>query len=415
MSLASRINGALDREAALTLLKGAVRRESVTGNEANFVSFLNEQMSARNLAPVVEDFLPGRPNIHGQRAGSGDGRRLLFIGHTDTVRAGDWAERWKGTGREDPFGAVSDGGAIWGRGVTDLKGGIAASLAALDTLDRAGIRLKGDLAFAFVGDEESGEEGTGVSAGVAHWSAGVLSGRAPRPDFAIYVEPTGLDVYAAQIGFFIADVTVHGTSAYFGYPEQGVDALRAGYDLLTAIWELDRRLRAQPAHDLTGPTGLLVTQFTAGETISVPGSCRFSVIASLCPGDDLGALARAFEETVRGVRLADGITIDIAFPAGRDHALGGSPAEIDRSLPEIAALSGALNDAAPGAGAVSGAPYWSESPFLVERLGCPTVYCGPGDIACAHTSEERLDIEEYLSAVRGFAKFAAEYCGWEDE
>ena len=74
-----------------------------------------------------------------------------FIGHTDTVHVDGWREHWAGTEREDPFGAPVIDGQIWGRGSGDLKAGICTSLAALSLLDKAGIRLKGDLAFAYVG------------------------------------------------------------------------------------------------------------------------------------------------------------------------------------------------------------------------------------------------------------------------
>ena len=64
-------------------------------------------------------------------------------------------------------------------------------------------------------------------------------------------------------------------------------------------------------------------------------------------------------------------------------------------------------------GAIGGAPYWSESPFLVNEIGCPAVYCAPGDISVAHTFEERIEVESYLAAVRAFALFVADYCGLE--
>ena len=213
--IAEQLDAALDKEKSLQLLKGAVAQNSITGNEANFVTFLKDEMQVRHLSPVIEEFLPGRPNIWGARLSDGGGKRLQFIGHTDTVHVDGWREDWRGTEREDPFGGAVVDDAMWSRGVTDLKGGICAALAALDLLDAVDVSLAGDIAFAFVGDEESGEEGTGVSAGVDHWTRKVQSGDIARPDFAIYVEPTSLSVYTAQIGFFIADVKVTGRSANF--------------------------------------------------------------------------------------------------------------------------------------------------------------------------------------------------------
>jgi acetylornithine deacetylase len=133
-----------------------------------------------------------------------------------------------------------------------LKAGICAALAALDLLDRAGVWLAGSVQFAFVGDEESGEPDKGVSAGVRHCSDDMRKGRKPRPDLAVYVEPTRLQVLPVQIGFFIADVTLTGLSVYFGRPELGRDALKAAHQELTAIWAHSDALSARADHPLLG-------------------------------------------------------------------------------------------------------------------------------------------------------------------
>ncbi|ABD53798.1 M20 family metallopeptidase [Jannaschia sp. CCS1] len=410
-AIASRIGAALDEEKAIALLRGAVARNSITGNEANFVDFLADEMRARALSPQSEEFLEGRPNIWGARSGNADGKRLQFIGHTDTVHVDGWSDHWNGTEREDPFGGAEVDGAIWGRGVTDLKGGICAALAALDLLDGAGIQLGGDVAFAFIGDEESGEEGTGVSAGIAHWADMVQANKIPRPDFAVYVEPTSLSVYTAQIGFFIADVTLTGTSAYFGRPDLGVDALKATHAVLASVWKHAEARQGLSAHPLTGRSSVLVTGLNGGGYIAVPGECKFSVIGSLRPGDTLDDAVAEFEAAVHMAPVEDGIEIAITYPAGRDHPYGGTPAEISQDLPEVAQLLDTIADVSPEHSKLGGAPFWSESSFLINKLNVPTVYCAPGDIACCHTSQEHLSIDEYFAAIRAFARFMVAYCG----
>lgn len=410
-TLAQRLKPLLDRDAAIELLRGAVARESVTGNEANFVAYLHQRMTALSLASQRADFLPDRPNIWGERKGAGGGPRLLFMGHTDTVHVRGWAEHWQNDPRRDPFGGEIVDGAMWGRGTGDLKAGIAASLAALQLLDAAGIRLRGDLAYAFIGDEESGEPGSGVSAGVKDYAARVTAGEISRPDFAIYVEPTRLAVYAAQMGFFIADVTITGKSAYFGVPEQGVDALKATHRALAAIWRHSDEIAARASHDLVGRAFALVTGIEGGGFIAVPGECKFSLIRKLLPGESLDAAVAELETVIREGAAAEGISVEIAYPAGRDHSHGGSPAEIDASRTEVGLLTAALEAAIAGRGAIQGAPYWSESPFLINEIGTPAVYCAPGDITNCHTFEERVDVEEYLAGVVAFAVFTANYCG----
>ncbi|MGY3670918.1 M20 family metallopeptidase (plasmid) [Marinovum sp. KMM 9989] len=406
-----RIDAALNEETALALLKGAVACNSITGKEANFVDFLSREMRKRNLAPETEEFRPGRPNIWGARSGTSGGKRLQFIGHTDTVHVEGWSDHWHGTTRQDPFGGAEVDGAIWGRGVTDLKGGICAALAAVDLLDGAGIALDGDVAFAFVGDEESGEDGSGVSAGVAHWSDKVQAGEIPRPDFAVYVEPTSLATYTAQIGFFIVEVKVIGKSAYFGRPDLGVDALKATHAILASVWKHAAARQSLQVHPLTGASSVLVTGLDAGGNIAVPGACTFSVIGSLRPGDTLDDAVAEFEAAVYSASVEDEIDIEISYPAGRDHPMGGTPAEISQDLPEVIQLRNAVEDVSPDRAKIGGAPYWSESSFLINRLNVPTVYCAPGDISCCHTTQEHLSIAEYYAAIRAFARFMVAYCG----
>lgn len=410
--LTERLRAALDRDDAIALLRGAIGCNSVTGNEATVVAYLEGEMRARGVEAVeTAEFLPGRPNVWGERKGMTGDRRLLFIGHTDTVHVEGWREHWAGTEREDPFGAPIIDGAIWGRGAGDLKAGICTSLAALSLLDKAGIRLAGDLAFAFVGDEESGEPGSGVSAGVKDYVARIEGGAIARPDFTVYVEPTRLAVYPAQIGFFIADITITGKSAYFGVPELGKDALKASHAVMSALWRHSDAISARAEHGLIGRGFLLVTGLQGGGFIAVPETCKLSLIRKLLPGESLDTAAAEMEAVIRGAVEDPEIRVEIAYPAGRDHALGGTAAEIASDRPEVVLLSEAVAAAMPGRGLVEGAPFWSESPFFVNRLGVPAVYCAPGDIRNCHTFEEHVDVEEYLAGIVAFASFMARYCG----
>ncbi|WP_119390499.1 M20 family metallopeptidase [Taklimakanibacter lacteus] len=413
--LTRKLEAALDRDAAIALLRGAIGCESITGQEANFVAYLKERLKALRLGTLDSaDFLPGRPNIWGERKGNGKGKRLLFIGHTDTVHVEGWREHWAGAERENPFGAAVVDGAIWGRGAGDLKAGISAALAALALLDKARIKLSGDVAFAFVGDEESGQPGSGVSAGIKDYVARIESGAVARPDFTIYVEPTRLAVYPAQIGFFIANVTFTGKSAYFGVPELGKDALRAAHAAMSALWRHSDEVAKRAEHKLIGRGFLLITSLTGGGYIAVPEKCELSLIRKLLPGESLDQAAAEIEAAVRGAVSDPDIRIDFAYPAGRDHRLGGTACEIDAQAPEVAMLAQSIGEAMAGRGAIEGAPFWSEQSFFVNRLQVPAVYCAPGDIRNCHTFEEHVEIAEYLAGIVGFASFMARYCGIEE-
>jgi acetylornithine deacetylase len=399
----------IDRDRAIATLRGLIGRASVTGDEANVVSLLAERLPAAGIGNVtVRDFAPGRPNIWGVRKGAGGGPTLMLLGHTDVVHVRGWRERWAGTEREDPFGGALVDGEIWGRGAADLKAGIAAAIEAVHRLKDT--PLAGDVVTAFVGDEESGEPGSGVSAGMKALAAAIDAGDVPKPDFAIYVEPTTLDVYPAQMGFFIADIEVTGRTAYFGTPELGADALKATNAILSALWAHSDTLAAEGEHGLVGRSFLVVTDIEGGGLIAVPERCRISLIRKLRPGEDLGDARDRIEAVVRGAIVIPDVSVVFAYPAGRDHAVGGTATEVDPNLAPVAQLADTARAVRPDRGRIAGAPFWSEASFLVAR-GVPTVYFAPGDIRICHSLEERVPVGEYLDGIAILAGFIARYCG----
>jgi acetylornithine deacetylase len=401
----------VDQATALATLQGAIRHASITGAEASFAGYLAALLQDLRMDEVMlSEFLPGRPNVVGIKRGSGGGKRLLIIGHTDVVHVHGWRERWTGDVREDPFGAAVVDGAVWGRGSADLKAGIAMSIEAVRAVIARSARLAGDVVLAFVGDEESGEPGTGVSAGMKALVQSLDDRALPQPDMAIYVEPTTLDIYPAQMGFFIAEIEVTGRSAYFGVPEQGVDALKATHAILAALWGHSAVIGARGAHPLVGRSFLLVTAIAGGGLIAVPGRCTLSLIRKLRPGEDLDAAQSELEAAVRNAVADREIRLAFVYPAGRDHPIGGRPSEIDPANEAVRLLQATVQRRRPDRGKIKGAPFWSEASFLTAR-GIPTVYFAPGDISICHTSEEHVAIDEYLSGIAALAEFIEGYCG----
>ena len=184
---------------------------------------------------------------------------------------------------------------------------------------------------------------------------------------------------------------------------------------MSALWAHSDEVSARAEHTLVGKGFLLITTLNGGGFIAVPERCTLSLIRKLLPGESLDAAARELEEVIRGAVTDPDIAVEIAYPAGRDHALGGTAAEIDLDHPALAMLQESVGQAMPGRGGAEGAPFWSETPFFVNELGIPAVYCAPGDIRNCHTFEERVSVEEYLAGVVAFAGFIARYCGVEDE
>lgn len=401
------LRASLDERAAINLLRRAIRTPSVTGSESGFAHLLGEEMRSLGIGDITfDEFAPERVNVWARKPGTDHTELLLLWGHTDTVNAGDWSAAWAGTEREDPFSAAEIDGKIWGRGASDLKAGICTILSALETLGRAGIEHGPDLVLAFTGDEESGEPGSGISEGARHLTDQIEAGQIRTPDFAIYVEPTMLDVYVAHMGFLLCDITVVGKSAYFGVPELGVDAVQAAVPVLDALAKYSDDLAKRGKHELIGHAFLQVTGISGGGNIAVPGDCTISMIRKVLPNEDLEQARAEIEKVAQSALANPEASLKFEYPTRRDHDIGGTPFAMGGHHSNVDRLVDAIQSVRPDAGKIEAAPYWSELPFI-SRLGVPGVYFAPGNIKICHTSQEHVVVQDYLDGILALATFLA--------
>jgi len=151
----------------------------------------------------------GKPIVVGRLLGTGGGRSLIFNGHVEVVTPGPlelWtSDPWKGTIRD---------GKMFGRGVLDCKGGLAAAIQAMEAISKAGIKLKGDVFLESVYDEEIG--GTGTLATIL---------RGYKADAAIVTEPSHKNVIIARPGVMWFRVTVKGKSAHAANLWEGINSI----------------------------------------------------------------------------------------------------------------------------------------------------------------------------------------------
>src|SRR5437879_827012 len=163
-----------------------------------------------------------RVNVVGSRRG-GPGPVVHLNGHIDVVPAGDgWSV--------DPFAGVVRDGRIYGRGVCDMKAGIAAAVFAADAIERAGVALPGTIEISGTVDEESGG-----FAGVAHLAQ---TGRIAkgRTDFVIIPEPLDVDrICVGHRGVYWFEVTAHGRIGHGSMPFLGVSAIDGMGRLMQAV------------------------------------------------------------------------------------------------------------------------------------------------------------------------------------
>ncbi|MBI4421448.1 MAG: M20/M25/M40 family metallo-hydrolase, partial [Gemmatimonadetes bacterium] len=182
----------VDREFAVRTLTRLVQINSINpslapggAGEAEIAGFTAETIRLIGLEVTTHEPEPGRVSTVGILRGTGGGRSLMLNAHYDTVAV---------EGMPEPFSGALRDGRLYGRGAYDMKGSLAACIAAAKALADARQRLAGDLLIAAVADEEHASIGT----------ADVI--RHHRVDGAIVTEPTALKLCLAHKGFIWLEV-----------------------------------------------------------------------------------------------------------------------------------------------------------------------------------------------------------------
>jgi acetylornithine deacetylase len=312
----------------------------------------------------VRDAEPGRPNVVGVLDGREPGPALMFCGHLDTVGV---------EGMDDPFTPREVDGRLYGRGAQDMKGGVAAMVAAAAEL--APTWRRGRLIVAAVADEE-------------HMSAGAEAlVRDVRADMAIVTEPTDLTLAVGHKGFGWIEIVTIGRAAHGSRPEEGRDAIARMGRVLVALEDLDRRLRGRAPVAYQG-TGSLHASLIAGgrELSSYPDRCTLTLERRTVSDEDDEAVMAEIESLLDGLRAADA-----SFEAAARFLDGRSPYRVDpaHALPRAV---GAALERAGRSGAPGGMSFWTDAAIL-GAAGTPSVLFGPGG-AGLHSTVEYVTIAD---------------------
>jgi len=354
----------------------------------------------------------GRPQLIATRPGTGGGRSLVLNGHIDVVSA-EPRDAWT----SDPFVAETRDGNLHGRGSCDMKGGIAAMAFAVETLERLGVELRGDLVVATNTDEES--SGAGGTA---------LVDRGLRADAGIVTEPTGGDVWIACRGSEYGVVRVAGRPGHAEVRQPdwrsggAVNAIEKAAVVLEAIQGLRRAWAQRDGLEharLARPT-ILPTMAEAGEwPVSYPAECRLTIAVVYLPqqADASGwgsAVRREVEEWIaresaRDEWLAEHPPVVDWWP----NAV--MPLEIPASEPIVATMLEATNDAGRP-GRLSGLDSWYDGATLTKLAGIPSIGYGPpgfdpDGLSVAHTVDEYVPVDGLVVCAQALAVAAMRFCG----
>ena len=325
---------------------------------------------------LVPDAGGGKANLFASTGPEGVGG-VMLSGHTDVVPVE--GQVWT----KPPFAMTEEDGRIYGRGAADMKGFVACAIAAMLSAARQPLKVPLHLALSY--DEEIGCMGVR--------SLIDLLEKAPvRPRFCIVGEPTGMQVATGHKGKVALRATCTGREGHSALAPMALNALHLAADFLGAV----RRLQAEVAAtglndgDYDVPyTTLHVGKMSGGIQVNiVPNHATLDFEIRALAGEDVAGLItrlQAEAEAIVAPLRADFPEAEIRIDRLWDYPGLGTPpdAEVVRFVKGLTGANGTMKVA-----------FGTEGGLFDQRLGVPTVICGPGSMAQGHKPDEFVTVEQ---------------------
>ena len=388
------------------------------------VAFVSDFLSDLGFAIETWDVGPSassdaHPVIVARLTGSDGGPSLAFNGHLDVVPVGD-TSAWT----QDPFGGALHEGRIYGRGATDMKGGIAAALWATKVMLEGGFSPKGDVSFHLVTDEEVVGNGTRE-----------IVQKAPRADMTVSVEPTELAIRFVEGGLVhfrieVEGVEAHASTRYLsvhagGKQAGGVNAIEKMLKIVVALQELERDWAIQKSHPALPPgyntllPGIIVGGPGGGKdgrlnlfsnAGTTPNYCSVEYGTWFYPSETFDDVKTEVEGFVNDVCRTDSWLRD--HPPRFTWKIGHiyfPPINTPLDHPAVTTMSDCLGslglDPTPqGFGAACDLAWYAEQEI-------PGLILGPGRLEQCHIADEYIDADELLNAAKVYALFLKAWSG----
>lgn len=245
---------------------------------SSYKNFGNPEWSYEDRPVVV-----GEWNNNTQKSG----KSLILQGHIDVVSA-EPEKLWKA----DPFQPSIIGNRMYGRGLADMKGGVAAMIFAVKALKQADVRLGADLQIQTVTEEEC--TGNGALA---------LLDRGFIADGALIPEPTGLNAMYGQLGVLWLRVRVQGEGAHVERAEKSRSAIEKAIHLINSLEKYREHINSKPKHvsyeTHPHPLNVNVGTIQGGDWPSnVPNECTFEARVGFYPDVDPKTIKSEVEEWI---------------------------------------------------------------------------------------------------------------------
>src|SRR6266480_4565460 len=352
-----------------------------SAGEEKIARFIADWFERVGLEVVWDEPVPGRPNVIGIARGTGGGRSLLLNAHMDTVGV---------VGMERPHDPFIQDSGLYGRGAYDMKGGLAAIMAAGAAAKKRALR--GDVIITAVADEEFASIGTASI--VKNW----------HTDAAIVTEPTELNICTAHKGFVWLDIETEGFAAHGSRPDLGIDAIVKMGKVLVGINELDHSLRFSPPHRLLGSGSVHASLIQGGQELSsYPNHCVLSVERRTVPGETLLKVETEMTDILEQIASSDS-----TFKASIKTRMLREPFETSLDEQIVQTLLHKTFMILGHAPVEIGHSGWMDS-ALLSASGIPTVIFGPGGEG-AHAVVEWSNLEYVERCAEILTAVAEEFC-----
>lgn len=350
---------------------------------------------------VVADHYPERSdhervNVLGRKAAKRPGPDVHFTGHFDVVPAGEDWDR-------DPYDPVVEDGRVYGRGASDMKSGIVASLFAVDALEAAGVVPRGSITQSMTVDEETGGfTGLGylVNEGYVDES---------NTDYCVYTECFDASrVCLGHRGVLKFHVTAHGETAHGCMAQDGTNAITAMQALLARVDEYEDELHDRTSElPVTPPESrradISVTMIDAGYSENVvPDRCRATFYRVLVPDETVEGARAEVETLLAEAEAATAVTFE------SDEIMIAEPTSASRDCTVARTY-------VREAGAFYDDPEFVVSPgsddqrFVINDAGIEEcIVYGPGRLEQAHVEDEYVPVDALVTATKVMAASTAD-------
>jgi succinyl-diaminopimelate desuccinylase len=354
------------------LLKELIQAETtVEKGELSAAEIISAQFGKSGIDCSIENWDQNRANVIARTDSSGERPALLFVCHLDVVGPGE--SKWK----YPPFAASEQNGRIYGRGAADMKGGIAAVVAAIQQTVESGISLQGDIIFVGAAGEET--DSCGVKRFIKN------SNSLEKLAGIVIPEPTDFDVVTAHRGMMWLKITTKGKAAHSSKPELGLNAINSMRAFLDELNKYE--FKVQP-HKLLGNCSMSVNTISGGEAMNVvPDECTVGIDIRTLPKQDHQAIISDIEQMFALIRSRDA-----DFDAKVSMLRSVDAMETDPNcifVQDFCSVVGASEAKAVG--------FTTDAPHLLG-LGTPIVIFGPGKGELCHKADEYIEIADLKKA-----------------